>query len=232
MAKPSPDVRALIFDMDGVLVDSEPLHLLAYQELFSEHAIEYTEAHNQEFLGCKDIAMAEILVKRWRLPLTADELVQTKERILARLLKYDAQIRPGVKKLLEDAQALNIPCAVASSATLPTIQLVVDVLRIRQYFHHLSSGDEVENGKPAPDVFLLAAKRLCVSTEYCLVIEDTANGIKAAKAAGMFCIAIPCEATRHQDHSHADMRLNSLEEIDLSTLIAQSPTGRPSGRFG
>lgn len=220
MTKTIEDVRALIFDMDGVLVDSEPLHLLAYQELFSVHSIEYTEAHNQEFLGCKDIAMARILVERWSLPFTPEQLVQNKETILARLLKSDAQIRSGVKKLLEEARALNIPCAVASSATLPTIQLVVDVLGIRQYFHHLSSGDEVEHGKPAPDVFLLAAKRLGVSPEHCLVIEDTANGIKAAKAAGMFCIAIPCDATRHQDHSQADMNLTSLEEVSLKSLIA------------
>jgi beta-phosphoglucomutase family hydrolase len=220
MTKTIEDVRALIFDMDGVLVDSEPLHLLAYQELFSVHSIEYTEAHNQEFLGCKDIAMAHILVERWSLPYTPEQLVQNKETILARLLKSDAQIRPGVKKLLEEARALKIPCAVASSATLPTIQLVVDVLGIRQYFHHLSSGDEVEHGKPAPDVFLLAAKRLGVSPEHCLVIEDTANGIKAAKAAGMFCIAIPCDATRHQDHSQADMNLASLEEVSLKSLIA------------
>lgn len=220
MAKTIEDVRALIFDMDGVLVDSEPLHLLAYQELFSVHAIEYTEAHNQEFLGCKDIAMAEILVERWTLPFSPEQLVQNKETILARLLRSDAQMRPGVTKLLEEARALNIPCAVASSATLPTIQLVVDVLGIRQYFHHLSSGDEVEHGKPAPDVFLLAAKRLGVPPEHCLVIEDTFNGIKAAKAAGMFCIAIPCDATRHQDHSQADVNLNSLEEVSLKSLIA------------
>lgn len=226
MTRTIEDVRALIFDMDGVLVDSEPLHLLAYQELFGPHGIEYTEEHNREFLGCKDIAMAEILVERWALTHTPEEIVQSKENILARMLREDAKIRPGVIQLLEQAEALKIPCAVASSATLPTIQLVVDVLGIRNYFRFLTSGDEVPNGKPAPDVFLLAAQRLGVAPAHCLVIEDTFNGIKAAKAAEMFCIAIPCDATMHQDHSAADKNFHSLEEVDLRDFVTSPSVPR------
>jgi beta-phosphoglucomutase family hydrolase len=219
------DVRALIFDMDGVLVDSEPLHLAAYQELFHPHGIEYTEEHNQEFLGCKDIAMAHILVDRYKLSLTPADLVQNKETILARLLRQEAVMRPGVVQLLETAVALKLPCAVASSATMGTIELVVDVLGIRSYFQCLTSGDEVAHGKPAPDVFLLAAERLSVAPQHCLVVEDTFNGIKAAKAAGMYCIAIPCDATVHQDHSAADLNLRSLEEVCLESLICTAQPG-------
>lgn len=220
MSKTIKDVRALIFDMDGVLVDSEPLHLAAYQELFKPHGIEYTEKHNQEFLGCKDIAMAHILVERYKLSMTPLDLVQGKEEILARMLRHEAIMRPGVVQLLESARRLNIPCAVASSATVGTIELVVEVLGIRKYFQCLNSGDQVPHGKPAPDVFLLAAERLSVAPQHCLVIEDTFNGIKAAKAAGMYCIAIPCDATMHQDHSAADLNLSSLEQVDLSEMVA------------
>jgi beta-phosphoglucomutase family hydrolase len=210
------DIRALIFDMDGVIVDSEPLHLVAYQEFFSKFNIHYTEEHNREFLGCKDVAMAQILIDRLSLPETPESMVKAKESILMRLLKEEAVARPGLTYILDAAKNAGLPLAIASSATLPTINLVVDRLNIRSYFQTLTSGDEVANGKPAPDVFLLAAKRLGVEPQRCLVIEDTYNGIRAAKAAGMMCIAIPCEQTKHQDHSQADLQMCSLEEIEFA----------------
>ncbi len=214
-------IRALIFDMDGVIVDSEPLHLIAYQEFFGKFDIEYTAEHNREFLGCKDIAMAQILIDRHSLPETPAGMVHAKETILLRLLAGQAIARPGLSTILERAKTANLPLAIASSATLPTIHLVVDRLNIRPYFQTLTSGDEVQNGKPAPDVFLLAAERLGVEPESCLVIEDTLNGIRAAKAAQMMCIAIPCAETMHQDHSLADVRLTSLVEIEFN----QAPDG-------
>ena len=210
-------IQGLIFDMDGVIVDSEPLHLLAYQELFQGFNISYSEEINREFLGCKDLYMAEVLIGRYKLDLTPPNMVLRKEEILTRMLKESATARPGLYKILERAKAHNLPCAVASSATLATIGVVVDCLKIRQYFQILTSGEEVEHGKPAPDVFLLAAERLGVEPRHCLVIEDTYNGIKAAKAANMYCIAIPCEQTLHQDHSAADLNLTSLDEINLQS---------------
>lgn len=220
-------IEALLFDMDGVLVDSEPFHLQAYQELFGKFGIPYTGEDNREFLGRKDITILEILNERFNLQSTPEELVRQKEEILARLLA-DSTARPGVLKTIKQAHNCGLPMAVASSATLPTIELVVDVLQIRQYFQTLTSGDEVAHGKPAPDVFLLAARRLGVPPERCLVIEDTFNGIKAAKAAGMYCVAIPCEVTRHQDHSAADRILQSMEELDLMdwTVSVQQELGK------
>lgn len=212
-------IKALIFDMDGVIVDSEPLHLIAYQELFAKHELEYSEDENREFLGRKDVEMAGVLIERYQLPYTNEELVSAKEHILSRLLVERAVARPGLLSTLESAQACGLLMAVASSATLPTIELVMDTLKIRQYFHNLSSGDEVPRGKPAPDVFLLAAKRLGIAPEHCLVIEDTLNGLRAALAGGMFCVAIPCDATRHQDHSEADLRLQSLHELDIRSMV-------------
>lgn len=213
-------IQGLIFDMDGVIVDSEPLHLLAYQELFGGFRLPYTAEQNSEFLGCKDLHMCEILIERHQLPLNAPDMVLQKEEILTRLLQTQAAARPGLFEILQKAKALNIPRAIASSATLATINVVVDVLKIRDYFQTLTSGEEVQHGKPAPDVFLLAAKRLGLLPQHCLVIEDTYNGIKAAKAAGMFCVAIPCAETKHQDHSLADLNLESLLEIELHKMIA------------
>lgn len=225
MARKISGIKAVIFDMDGVIVDSEPLHLLAYQELFNTRNIPFTEEDNREFLGRKDMEMAIVLVERFKLPMTPPELVHSKERILARLLAENANARPGLYKVLEAARQHNLHMAVASSATLPTIELVTDTLNVRHYFHNLSSGDEVPNGKPAPDVFLLAAKRLDVDPSHCLVIEDTLNGLRAALAGGMYCVAIPCDATRHQDHSEADLQLQSLEQLDLASMLEPASAG-------
>lgn len=214
-------VKALVFDMDGVLIDSEPLHLLAYQRYLADFGLTFLEEDNHQFLGMKDLDCAKHLLERHKLEITAVEFVERKERVLHQLFKEQLQVQPGVHQTLEKAMELQIPMVVASSATMPTIELVVELTGIRKYFRYLCSGDEVPNGKPAPDVFLLAAERLGEKPSECLVIEDTFNGVCAAKAAGMMCIAIPCQATRHQDFAHADLVLRSMEEVNLEEL--QSP---------
>jgi HAD superfamily hydrolase (TIGR01509 family) len=210
-----PKVSGLIFDMDGVLIDSEPLHLIAYQELLEEFGICFSEEDNRPYIGRTDLELSQQLIALHNLPIEALHLVQKKEKILARLFETQLVLRPGVIKVLEHAKSISLPVAVASSATLPTIQLVVQALDIATYFQTLTSGDEVAHGKPAPDVFLLAAERISVLPINCLVIEDSFNGIVAAKSAGMHCIAIPCQATRHQDHTKADKILGTLESLDL-----------------
>lgn len=202
--------------MDGVLVDSEPLHLRAFQELMQGFGISFTAEDNHEFLGRTDRYVCETMATRHGLAISWESLVEQKEAVLSTLLKAEAKAQPGVMKLLQDANLRGIPMAVASSATAQTIELVVDTLGIRQYFQCLCSGEEVEHGKPAPDIFLLAARRLNVAPGDCLVIEDTFNGLRAALAAGMRCIAIPCDATRHQDHSMADRVLSTMDELQLS----------------
>lgn len=216
---PVKGISALIFDMDGVLIDSEPLHLVAYQKLLAGFGCKYTEEDNRQYLGRKDIDCAKGLIERFTLPVTDEELVLKKERILHELFRQELKLQPGVQALLEQAEGIHLNTAVASSATLPTIKLVVEVTRLSRYFKALCSGDEVSHGKPAPDVFLLAAERLAVRPDQCLVIEDTYNGVCAAKAAGMKCIAVPCLATRHQDLSHADLVMQSLEHVDLTDWL-------------
>ena len=215
-------LKAIIFDMDGVLVDSEPLHLLSVQTLLMQYGVSFSEEDNREFLGRKDVLIAQALIERHSLPLTTEELIDRKEEILFQLISDQAAARPGVFKVLQAAQALSVPMAIASSATMNTIKLVVKTLSIGHFFQCLCSGEDVTNGKPAPDIFLLAAKNLGVPERSCLVIEDGLPGLTAARAAGMYSVSIPCAATAHQDHSLADLRLSSLEELPVEKFFARN----------
>lgn len=208
--------KAIIFDMDGTLIDSEPLHLKAYQKLLAHYGHTWSEEDNREFLGRTDKIVTQAIARLLDLSVSPEQLVEMKEEILMDFLKESAFPRPGVMKVLDVAREKAVAMGVASSATLPTIEFVVDALKIRSYFKTLTSGEEVEQSKPAPDVFLLAAERLGAKPHDCLVIEDTLNGIKAAKAAGMACVAVPCDATRHQNHSQADVVYESLEQFDVA----------------
>ncbi len=220
--------RALIFDMDGVIVDSEPLHLQAYQTVLRDYNVNYSEEDNREFLGRKLYECASVLVARYRLNLTPAELLERKETVLSDLFRRHASLKPGIEAALLTAAKLELPTGIASSSTSALIALVLETLGVRDYFQAVTSGQEVKNGKPAPDIFLLAGQRLGAKPKNCLVIEDSINGIRAAKSAGMQCVAVPCPATRYQDHAEADLRLESLAELDLEKWVQ---TGNLLARF-
>ena len=210
-----PNQKVLILDMDGVIIDSEPLHLKAYQTALAEFKVDYTVGQMREFLGRKDRECAAALVERFGLPVSTQELLQQKQEVCFSLIRQEGKCRPGLLELLREARDLGIACGIASSATLATIALVIDSLKIATFFQALTSGDEVLSGKPAPDIFLKAAERLATKPMDCLVFEDTATGITAAKAANMQCISVPCDMTRYQDHKNADLQLDSLAQFDL-----------------
>lgn len=204
--------------MDGVLIDSEPLHFKAYEKLMDSHGARYTEEMNNQFLGKKDTEIAPLIIDKYKIPLSPDQFVREKDNIFHALIKENPIPLPGVINTLEKAQALKLKVGLASSSKMTTIKLIVETLEIKTYFSNITSGEEVANGKPAPDVFLLSANRMKTSPSECLVIEDTENGVFSAKSAGMYCVAIPCEATRFQTHEGADLKLNSMIELDLKSL--------------
>lgn len=224
-------IEATLWDMDGTLADTELLHFLAYQTWLARNQVSFTEEEYGAFLGATDLAFCRAAVTRYQLPVKPEQLLAEKEELLIALIKERAFLRPGVLQMLKAARQFNVKTAVASSATLGTIHLVLDTLNIREYFQAIASGEEVANSKPAPDVFLLAAQRLNVSPARCLVMEDSINGILAAKAAGMYCLAVPCDSTRYQDHSPADIRLSTHEQVTVteSGLLAGNCRIRLSG---
>ena len=210
-------VDAIIFDMDGVLVDSEPLGFEAMRRVMARQGVAYTHADNDEFVGCTTLEECQVLTARHQLAADPGELTREYLDILVGLIRVEPRPLPGVPAVLDAFRAAGYRMALASSADLDVIAENVSALGLRHFFEAIVSGTQVARGKPAPDVFVETARQLRVSPETCLVVEDSRNGLRAAKAARMACAVIPCSSTRHQDFREADYVLQTL--WDLRTLL-------------
>jgi len=182
--------RAIIFDMDGVVVDSEPLHERSFLEVFEE--IGFGGNHGIDFpayYGKSDLVVWRDFIARHRPPQPLDELLARKEEKFAALLQKEKPIFKGVPELLEKLSP-RYALALASGSRHPTIKTVLDLRDLRRYFRAVVSSEDVAHGKPAPDIFLRTAELLDVPPHDCCVIEDSAAGVEAGLAAGMTVIAI------------------------------------------
>ncbi|OGK78179.1 MAG: hypothetical protein A2W08_12670 [Candidatus Rokubacteria bacterium RBG_16_73_20] len=204
---------AVVFDMDGVLVDSEPMHVDAMREVLRPLGVAYTDRENREFFGHTDLEVFRALRARHRLPVDEHELTRRRTALLLRLTRRRTVPMPGVPEVPRRLHAHGYRLAVASSSAPELIRATVDQLGLARELREQVSGLAVGRGKPAPDVFLETARRLGVAPGRCLVVEDSRNGLLAARAAGMACAAVPCPATRHEDFAEADFRLAALLEL-------------------
>lgn len=204
---------AIIFDMDGVLVDSEPLAMEAMRRVMARHGVSYTEADNQEFIGYTTIEECRILKARYGLDAEERELTRQYVDMLRDLVRSRPRPMPGVPGVLVELRQAGHRMALASSAEPELIATNLAALDIGKLFEVVVSGLEVGRSKPAPDIFLETSRRLGVASGGCLVVEDSRNGLLAAKAAGMTCAVVPCASTRHQDFSEADHRLQALPDL-------------------
>jgi HAD superfamily hydrolase (TIGR01509 family) len=220
-ARPAPDADVVIFDMDGVLVDSEPLAYEAMQAVMAGEGVPYTEADNIEFVGRTTAETFRALRERHGLQTGEGELARRYlDRMLA-LIREGPRPLPGVPEVLVALRAAGRRLALASSAEPELIQANVAVLGLAAHLEAAVSATEVARGKPAPDVFVETARRLGVAPARCVVVEDSRNGLLAARAAGMACVVVPCRTTRHQDFREADHRLAGLPE--LLDLLGRDP---------
>lgn len=181
---------AIIFDMDGVIVDSEPRHEQAFREIF--HEMGYGETHGIDFpyyYGRSDKALWLDFIAKHQPAWSLEELTDWKQRRFIEIIKREQPIFVGLPELVEKL-ALRYQLAVASGSFHPVIDEILAMKNLRQYFPVVVSVQDVGKGKPAPDVFLRAAELLKVSPDRCCVIEDAAAGVEAGLAAGMKVIAI------------------------------------------
>jgi HAD superfamily hydrolase (TIGR01509 family) len=205
-------VHAVVFDMDGVLVDSEPLHVEATRLLLAECGVEYGHAQD-DFFGFSDEEVFRVLKARHRLEASVEDLARRWVERVRPLIAVSVRPLPGVPAVLAELGEAGLRLALASGSSPELIEATLDALGIRARFDHVVSARDVGRGKPAPDIFLEAARRLQVHPGGALVVEDSRNGLLAARRAGMPCAVIPCPSTRLQDFTGAAVRLTALSEL-------------------
>lgn len=206
-------VSALIFDMDGVIVDSEPWHEHAFREIFQE--LGYGETHGMDFrayIGRSDRALWLDFIERHDPPHPIETLLRAKQTRLIEILRREQPIFEGLPELVARL-APRYPLAVASGSNHPVIDEVLAMKQLRRFFPVVVSTQDVGRSKPAPDVFLYAAKLLGKAPADCGVIEDSAAGITAARAAGMEVVAITHSLPR-RELAHATHVVDTYEEIE------------------
>ncbi|MEV2255070.1 HAD family phosphatase [Streptomyces sp. NPDC050147] len=189
---------SVIFDLDGTLVDSEPNYYEASRELLAEHGVAYTWADNERYVGIGTQETLATWKDRYGIGVPVAELLTELDRRYLALARADTHVFPEMRKFVERLHGAGVPMAVASGSSRPAIEAILSGTGLDALLTTVVSADEVDHGKPAPDVFLAAAALLGADPADCVVLEDAAPGAAAAHAAGMRCIAIPY-VTAHAD---------------------------------
>lgn len=215
-------LRAVIFDMDGLMIDTEHLHHESFKTVLEQYGI--TPVPNAmgviHISGISAEANWEHFKKQYGFSADTQELTKAKNDAHLKLLENKVEAMPGLLDLLKNLKANGYKVGIASSSIREHINLIVSRLGIADFFDAITSGEEVDNGKPAPDIFLKAAAKLGMNPAECVVLEDAMNGMRAGKAAGMYVIVVPNEFTQDEDFSAADLRVSSLKEVNDERLVA------------
>lgn len=206
-------MKAVIFDMDGLLVDSEPIQFETSKLLFRRYGHRFTVRHLRKFLGVRLVDELTALKHRWQLSPGVDELQMERKDIFLKLVRKKLQLSHGVSELLAFLRKIDLPIGLGTSADRWFVDEVMEKFDIRHYFDVIVEADEVKKGKPNPEVYLKVAEQLKISPENCLVLEDAVNGVAAAKNAGMVCFAIPNPYTPKKYYKEASQIFQSLLEV-------------------
>jgi len=225
-------LKAVIFDFDGVITDSEILHLRAFNQSLAQYGIEITKNdYYTMYLGFNDTDCYKLLIEKGLLKMDEQQintLMIQKKKLFEQLAKAEGKMIEGVRDFLNMLEQNNIPMAICSGSLLTEVEMVLEDARLRHLFEVVVSGEQVKKGKPDPEGFLLSLQRLNenrenpITANQCVVIEDSHWGLEAAKAAGMHTIAV----TNSYDAGQLGMadkivdQLNELSIDDLKQLCA------------
>lgn len=213
-------IQTVIFDMDGVIVDTEPVHHYAYYQHFSQLNIEVTDSHYQSLTGNSTRNVFQKLKDHFNLEHEVEHLIQTKRNLFndAFDTKEDLHLIEGVEDLIKDLYNNGLELIVASSASKVTIDRVFKRFNLYPYFSHIVSGEDFPKSKPDPAIFLHAASLSKHPKNQCIVIEDSTNGIKAAHAAGIYCIGYQSINSKGQEYSLANKIISHFNEINAEII--------------
>lgn len=215
-------LKAVIFDMDGVIIDSESIHREVEKKIFNSLGVNISDEEHDTYVGMTSMGMWREIKSRHNLKESSsvEELTKMSVENYIKFIQGNKSIEPieGVVELIDDLHKNNIKLAIASSAVRKSIETVVCMFRLEKYFNIRISGEDIKRGKPEPDIFLMAAERLGVQPEDCIVVEDSKNGVHAAKKAGMKCIGFRNQSSGDQDLSSADMIIKKFHDINCKRL--------------
>jgi len=217
-------IKALIFDFDGLLIDTEMADYQTWVEIYHEYGLEYPLSEFQKIIG-----------KYSPIPVPLDQLEGLKgpldrESVEARRMKRSVELAlqqpllPGVTEHLEDAHRLGLKTAIASSSPRSWLDRFLEPRDLTRHFNTILTGDSVSQVKPSPELFNTAIQILDINPTEALIFEDSVHGLKAARAAGIRCIIIPSSLTRGMDFDAADLVLESLQSRSLDQLVRQFNT--------
>ena len=208
-------IQAVIFDLDGVIIDSEPIHFKLEQQMFDELKITVSFQEHCSYVGMSSQNMWERIVNQHTLTFSPDALVRKKEVLYLEYLdkQEDLYSITGVEALIRELYENNFKLIIASSSHRDVIDKVLAKFRLSGFFMATVSGTELMHSKPHPEIFLKAAGIANCEPAKCLVIEDSENGVTAAKAAGMECIGFLNPSSGEQNLNNADVIIRSFKEI-------------------
>ena len=208
-------LKAVLFDMDGVIVNTEPLHKKAYFQMFEDVNIDVSEEMYEAYTGQSTINICKDLCSHFSLSEAPETLMATKRKHFKHLFATDDELDllDGVLQLIKDYYNNGLTLILASSASMPNINRIFERFELNQYFTDKLSGADLKASKPHPEIFIKAAQASGHIKDNCMVIEDSTNGIVAAKGAGIFCVGYDSIYSKNQDYSKADVVISDFNAI-------------------
>ncbi len=206
-------IKAVIFDMDGVMIDSEPLWEKTERILLARRDIEYTPTYRDQIVGLNQNDSGKLLIDTFELNEKVEDVISERVEILTAIYEEELEVVRDLIPLLDNLRTHQFKLAIASSSPLRVINFVLDMFSLHKYFPVIVSGECTDNGKPHPAIYLHTADRLEVEPSECIAIEDSINGLRSAKAAGMYCIAVPDKRLSQVEFQNADLIVPNLSRI-------------------
>jgi beta-phosphoglucomutase len=210
-------LKAVIFDMDGVIVNSEPLHHLAYKKMFEEFKLDVSNSLYESFTGQSTYSICKQLCKIFNLVEDPDALVLSKRKHFKIIFESDASFQM-IEGLIKDYFENNLTLVLASSASMTNIDRIFKKFDLKKFFKAKISGADLKESKPNPEIFIKAAQLAGFKKEECIVIEDSTSGINAAKSAQIYCVGYDSLNSKNQNYDKADLVINDFNEIRFDKI--------------